>query len=256
MSELTRLQVIALRDLAFSCLPEAEQERIHRNAKVSGMGDVAYKTDFSAMGAFPSVRLEPTLPPTKTAIEQGAGKVLFLTTRHPLTYTPHPTSTPEEIQREQEVAERDRAVIEQLLCEAVAELCELAEVAPPHWLQQGQPDSIESQDDAPEQDSGHTAPRSVQWVLKTPDRWDSLTTMIHPILKAEHSAGRPKPKPLFVMEAIEQARPPDFHSLVKAGGLELKYLDSNGEIQTANSDAIRQRINRMTDPGKRTKTGR
>src|SRR5690606_12797309 len=39
---------------------------------------------------------------------------------------------------------------------------ELAEVAPPHWLQQGQPDSIESQDEAPEQGGGPAQPGTTQ----------------------------------------------------------------------------------------------
>jgi hypothetical protein len=82
------------------------------------------------------------------------------------------------------------------------------------------------------------------WTLKKLERVrDMLAPMIYAALKEAHSAGEPCPTAREVMERIEHKRPREFLGIA---GDDIKFLDVNGDSDTANIEAVRSRIRRLT----------
>lgn len=83
------------------------------------------------------------------------------------------------------------------------------------------------------------------WILKAQERVrDPLATMIYQTLKAAKAAGHPRPKARQVMEAIAESKHSDFIELTDHD--EIKFLDKNGNPDTADIEEVRSRINRIT----------
>jgi hypothetical protein len=82
------------------------------------------------------------------------------------------------------------------------------------------------------------------WSIKKPERVvDSLTTMIYGVLKDAYAAGEPCPKARDVMDRLAEKKPPDF---LQVADDSISFLDLDGNAETANIDAVRNRIKRMT----------
>jgi hypothetical protein len=88
-------------------------------------------------------------------------------------------------------------------------------------------------------------PSGPTWILKAQERVrDPLATMIYQTLKAAQAAGHPRPKARQVMEAIAESKHSDFIELTDHD--EIKFLDKNGNPDTADIEEVRSRINRIT----------
>lgn len=86
---------------------------------------------------------------------------------------------------------------------------------------------------------------STPWTLRKLKRQNTLANMIYKTLKEELNAGHPMPKARDLMEMIKKNKYPEFVELLDA---EIKYYDSNGNIKTANINAVAIRIKRITTP--------
>lgn len=82
-----------------------------------------------------------------------------------------------------------------------------------------------------------------KWQLNKPQRMDTLLALIYKEMKRAKDAGESKPKARDVMDAIASSGNADYVGMV---GGELKYYDSNGDVQAADAEAIRKRIDRLT----------
>lgn len=84
-----------------------------------------------------------------------------------------------------------------------------------------------------------------QWSLTRPQRSDALTGAIYAVLKDAHDANGPLPFPRDVMALCIKKRP---HDMIEVTHDEIKFYDSRGDAETANVEAVRKRIERMTTP--------
>lgn len=85
------------------------------------------------------------------------------------------------------------------------------------------------------------------WTVKEPQRVrDSFTIMLHQVLKAAHSEGRPRPKPRQAMEAIKAAKHSDFIRLYEEEGkMYIEYYGNDGYEKVIDSDDVGDRIARL-----------
>ena len=83
------------------------------------------------------------------------------------------------------------------------------------------------------------------WSLTRPQRSDALTCAIYAVLKDAHDANGPRPFPRDVMALCFKKRP---HDVIEVTHDEIKFYDSNGDAETASVEAVRKRIERMTNP--------
>ena len=81
------------------------------------------------------------------------------------------------------------------------------------------------------------------WSLTKPERYQGYGKPMYDLLKAAHIAVQPRPKARDVLDAWKKNPPPDVTEVMADG---IKYLDANGNTKTADLDAIRATINRMT----------
>lgn len=80
------------------------------------------------------------------------------------------------------------------------------------------------------------------WHLKKPERAHGYTWELYSVLKAARDAGKTCPKPREVLDSWQAIKPPNITEVMSD---EFKYLDSNGEIKTADLKALRKAIDRM-----------
>lgn len=95
----------------------------------------------------------------------------------------------------------------------------------------------------------HEAPRrgitsTGRFSLREPKRVDALTAVIFSVLKDAHDAGEPLPSARRVMDLCRAKNPDDITEVTHD---EIKFLNDDGKIATANVKAVRQRIERMTE---------
>lgn len=83
------------------------------------------------------------------------------------------------------------------------------------------------------------------WTLTKPKRPQGYGAPLYSLLRAAHTAGEPCPKARDVLEAWKRGLPSEVYEVMKDG---LKYFDANGDLKTADRDAIRKAIDRMTRP--------
>jgi hypothetical protein len=95
----------------------------------------------------------------------------------------------------------------------------------------------------PQSDASRTASGSSTWVLKKPERVHVLTDIIYSILKAAYDAGQRCPTARDVIDDLRNNPQPD---IVEVGRDEIKYLNDKRGTNTADLDAIRKRIERLT----------
>jgi hypothetical protein len=89
-------------------------------------------------------------------------------------------------------------------------------------------------------------PSAPSWKLKKPERIaDPLAMMIYAVLKDAYNTNEPCPKARDVLDRLAEKRPPDFLQVV---GDSISFLDADGNAESANIGAVRNRINRMTAP--------
>lgn len=87
-------------------------------------------------------------------------------------------------------------------------------------------------------------PNAIVWNLKNPKRLQGYGEPLYNLIKAAHSAGEPCPNARDVLDAWRLSLP---HPVTEVMSDELKYENTKGDIKTADLDAIRKAINRLTD---------
>lgn len=81
------------------------------------------------------------------------------------------------------------------------------------------------------------------WSLKEPRRYQGYGRPLYRTLKAAYDSGSPKPGAQDVLDMWRQHRHDDIAEVLEG---EFKYLDSKHNIQTADLDALKKAIDRMT----------
>lgn len=81
------------------------------------------------------------------------------------------------------------------------------------------------------------------WILKRPKRFQGYAKPLYDFLKAEHDAGKPRPKAHDVLEAWSRTRPLDIGQVTSNS---FDYAGADGKTKTAELAAIGKTIGRMT----------
>ncbi len=122
------------------------------------------------------------------------------------------------------------------------------EHGPPAVLAGAPGDAQGKATEAPAGGAGTAAPSPVlavvpEWSLTEPERYQGYGKPMYDLLKAAHIAFQPRPKARDVLDAWKKNPPLEVTEVMADG---IKYLDANGNTKTADLDAIRATINRMT----------
>ena len=89
-------------------------------------------------------------------------------------------------------------------------------------------------------DSASTAP---DWTVSKPQRYNGYTAPLHRLLAAAHRDGNPCPTARDVVEAWRNNAPAEIAKVLPDG---FDYYDAKGNTKTADLEAIRKAIGRMT----------
>ena len=89
-------------------------------------------------------------------------------------------------------------------------------------------------------DSASTAP---DWTVSKPQRYNGYTAPLHRLLAAAHRNGNPCPTARDVVEAWRNNAPAEIAKVLPDG---FDYYDAKGNTKTADLEAIRKAIGRMT----------
>ena len=89
-------------------------------------------------------------------------------------------------------------------------------------------------------DSASTAP---DWTVSKPQRYNGYTAPLHRLLAAAHRDGNPCPTARDVVEAWRNNAPAEIAKVLPDG---FDYYDAKGDTKTADLEAIRKAIGRMT----------
>ena len=89
-------------------------------------------------------------------------------------------------------------------------------------------------------DSASTAP---DWTVSKPQRYNGYTAPLHRLLAAAHRDGNPCPTARDVVEAWRNNAPAEIAKVLPDG---FDYYDAKGNTKTADLEAIRKAIRRMT----------
>ena len=89
-------------------------------------------------------------------------------------------------------------------------------------------------------DSASTAP---DWTVSKPQRYNGYTAPLHRLLAAAHRDGNPCPTARDVVEAWRNNAPAEIAKVLPDG---FDYYDAKGNAKTADLEAIRKAIGRMT----------
>ena len=89
-------------------------------------------------------------------------------------------------------------------------------------------------------DSASTAP---DWTVSKPQRYNGYTAPLHRLLAAAHRDGNPCPTARDVVEAWRNNAPAEIAKVLPDG---FDYYDAKGNTKTADIEAIRKAIGRMT----------
>jgi hypothetical protein len=81
------------------------------------------------------------------------------------------------------------------------------------------------------------------WPLHKPQRDDGLTGAVYQVLKAAWDAGRDKPRARDVLEEFNKSRPSAITKVLADG---CDFMDSRGNVQSADLEHLRKRIDHMT----------
>ena len=93
---------------------------------------------------------------------------------------------------------------------------------------------------APVADSASNAPA---WTVSKPLRYNGYTAPLHRLIAAAHREGKPCPTARDVVEAWRNNAPAEIAKVLPDG---LDYYDTKGDTKTADLEAIRKAIGRMT----------
>ena len=93
---------------------------------------------------------------------------------------------------------------------------------------------------APVADSASEVP---DWTVSTPQRYNGYTAPLHRLLAAAHRNGNPCPTARDVVEAWRNNAPAEIAKVLPDG---FDYYDAKGNTKTADLEAIRKAIGRMT----------
>lgn len=89
----------------------------------------------------------------------------------------------------------------------------------------------------------HRAAHQPTWEVKKPLRNSGYNWLLYRLLNEAYGAGLPRPTARDVLEKWRCNKPNEITEVLSN---EFKYLDSNGDTQVADLDAIRKAIGRMT----------
>lgn len=87
-----------------------------------------------------------------------------------------------------------------------------------------------------------TPESGLNWKLKTPKRFQDYGKPLYDVMKAAYDAGLPLPSARYVLDAFAKEKPLGISKVMFDS---MDYLNSNGEEETANVDAIRKAIGRL-----------
>jgi hypothetical protein len=82
------------------------------------------------------------------------------------------------------------------------------------------------------------------WTVTKPERDDGLAWPLYRVLKAASEQGSPRLTAREVLDEFFRSKPREIQEVMAD---EVKYLDSNGDVASANLANIRKRIERMTE---------
>lgn len=82
------------------------------------------------------------------------------------------------------------------------------------------------------------------WTVNKPQRYSGYAAPLHRFLAAAHREGKPRPTARDVLEAWRSERPAGIAKVLADG---FDYFDANGDEKTADLEAIRKAMGRMTN---------
>ena len=98
---------------------------------------------------------------------------------------------------------------------------------------------------APATVGAESASNASAWIATKPQRYSGYTAPLHRLIAAAHREGRPRPTARDVVEAWRINAPAEIAKMLPDG---FDYYDAKGDTKTANLEAIRKAIGRMTSP--------
>ena len=100
-------------------------------------------------------------------------------------------------------------------------------------------------DAAPAPVAADSASNTPAWIVAKPQRYSGYTAPLHRLIAAAHREGDPRPTAREVVDAWRINAPAEIAKMLPDG---FDYYDAKGDTKTADLEAIRKAIGRMTSP--------